>query len=193
MRGGVWYRGWWTITAPDTDIALNNFHLRAAAGEIIVTMAQLRHKKLIRALVIQSKISEPLVYFLLLFIHVALIFSLVHSRVLQCRLGGQMDMESKLDTTWQQLSSWRQDTRLRNFQRWALQLDYSWHCTTSVRTSAVHGRYLELLNILLDCNMCVKKLMRNKWGFNVTMHAYVFYGSFSLYVCLFLPSDWKMA
>lgn len=109
-----------------------------------------------------------------LFIHIALTLSLVCSRVLQWRLGGQMDMESKLDITWQQLSSWRQDTRLRNFQRWALQLDYSWHCTATVRTSALYSRYLELLNILLDCNMHVKMLMRNKRFFNVTMYVYLF-------------------
>lgn len=119
-------------------------------------------QNLVRFAVIQSKVSEPQVHFFPLFIYVALAFPFVCSRVLQWRLGGQMDMESRLDTTWQRLLWWRQDARLRSFQRWALQLNYIWHCTVTVRTSALHSRCLELLSIFMDCNMHVKMLMRNE-------------------------------
>lgn len=143
-------------------------------------------------MVIHWKLSEPQVHFISLAVHVAQTFSLVCSRVLQWRLGGQMDMEGKLDTTWQQLLWWRQDARLRSFQRWALKFNSIWHCIVSVRTSVVHGRCLELLNVLLSCNMHVKMLMRNEF-FNVTVYGYLFSGSLSLYGCLYLHCGCKMA
>lgn len=121
-----------------------------------------------------------------LVIHTAQAFSLVCSRVLHWRLGGQMDMESKQDTTWQQLSWWRQDARLRSFQRWALKFNYIRHCTVGVRTSALHNKCLELLKALLSCNMHVKMLMRNEVFFNVTMCGCLFSGSLTLCGCIYL-------
>lgn len=134
----------------------------AIAGESIQHISA-EVQNLIRLVVIHWKLSEAHVHLIPLVIHVTQTFSLVCSRVLQWSLGGQMDMESKLDTTWQQLLWWRQDARLRSFQRWTVKLNSIWHCVVSVRTSALHSRCLELLNVLLSCKMHVRMLMRNEF------------------------------
>lgn len=65
------------------------------------------------------------------------------------------------------------------------------HC---VRTSAVPSKYLELIDVLLHCNMHVKMLMRKEVVFfNVTRYGYLCSDSLSLYGCLYLHCGCKMA